>query len=891
MAFSRVKALWRNWLHKQRVDDELDTEVRAYVDEITAEKIAAGIAPAEARRLALIEFGGVEQVKEEVRGVRAGALLEQFWQDVRYGIRVLAKNPGFTLVAVLTLALGIGVNASIFTLFDSVALRPLQLPESNRLVDVYQTIRGKVSRNVMGGMNLLSYPEYLEYSRDNEVFSAVAAYKPEMRATLGANLQEVNGQLTTCNYFDVLQVRPALGRGFTSSECAAANSGPVVVISDDLWKNTFHSDPAIVGKVVRLNRVPLTVIGVAGPDFHGTQIIPAQFWSPVSMAPSLVKWFTKQDLLTADDLSWIAMIARLKNGVSVADARANLAVVAARIDQRNPGRQTEPSVTIATMFGRPDMRTVAFGVGSVVLAAVMLVLLIACANIANLMLARAANRTREIAVRLAMGASRARLVRQLLTESLLIALIGGTVGLLASVWSEPALVRVVLSRIPANGPWFTISRTPDVRVLLYAFGLTVMTGIAFGLIPALHATRSDVNCALKDEGAQTTQNSRGRLRGLLVGTQVAVCLVLLISAGLLLRGLYRAQNIDPGFDMSHLGQVGYSLRQAGYSDERAAAFNQSLIDRLRAMPGVQDAAIASAAPLADMHEVSHFSHPGRHDGRAIEFNLVGEHFFSVVGVPITRGRDFTETEVRSGANVMVVSESAARMLWPGEDPIDKQLTRGTGATLQVIGVAKDVEIAEPGNEHLPYLFLPAGPKDQIEISSVVLRTRPDFHELSATMRTAAQELDPELKVEATPVRDNMQEWVVPSQICATLAGTLGLLGLLLASIGIYGTAAYSVSRRVREIGIRMALGARAQDVKALVLRQSMRPVLIGGAVGILLCAAVTRILAKLLFGISPLDSIAFTLVPAFLALVALLASYLPARKAVRVDPMVALRHE
>jgi len=892
MSFSRITSLFRNLLHKQRVDSDLDAEMRAYVEQVAAEKMEAGMSPAEARRQALVEFGGVEQVKEEVRGIRAGALIDQFWQDIRYGLRILRNNPGFTLVAVLTLALGIGVNASIFTLFDSVALRPLQLPESNRLLDVYQTMHGKMHRNVMGGINLSSYPEYLDYRDHNEVFASLAAYKPETRATLATTREEINGQLATCNYFDVVEVKPALGRGFVPSDCAAANASAVVVLSHSLWENTFGSDPAIVGKVIRMNRVPMTVIGVMPPNFRGTQIIPAEFWAPITMTPSLDK-LSFRDMLNDDDSSWLAMLGRLKDGVSLAQARANLNVIAAQMDGRRPGRKTDVTVNTATLFGRPDMRVVVFSAGSVVLVAVGLVLLIACANIANLMLARAAGRTREIAVRLAMGASRARLVRQLLTESLLIAAAGGGLGLLVSSWTAPALVKVLLARIPAGGPWFSVSSTPDLRVIAYAAAMTILTGMAFGLAPALQATRNDVNAALKDEGAQTTMQSRGRLRGALIGIQVAVCMVLLVCAGLLLRGLAHAQQLDPGFEMNRIGMVNYRLAAQGFTPEQAAAFNRDMRERVSAVQGVEEVADVAAAPLANVHFGATFSEPGHSERRQMTYDIVGANFFSLVGIPITRGRSFTETEVKNNIPVIVVNEAAARAWWPGQDPIGKRLVAylRQKTECEVVGVAKDVELDAIGAAHTPFIFLPATAAEQAEIMLLV-RTRVPFDQVASPIREAARKADAELQIDVLSLRTNLEDWPLgPARILVVLAGTLGLLGLALASIGIYGTAAYSISRRVREIGIRMALGARAADVKTMVLRQSMRPVLIGGVIGVLICAAVTRILAKMLFGISPMDAISFVSVAAFLTAVALLASYLPARRAVRVDPMVALRHE
>ena len=896
MSFSRMKSLWRNLLHKQQVDDDLNAEMRAYVDQVTAEKIESGASPAEARRQALVEFGGVEQVKEEVRGIRAGALLEQFWQDVHFGLRTLRKNPGFALVAVLTIALGIGVNASIFTLFDSIALRPLPLPESNRIISVYETVRGHVSRSVYGGLNLFSYPEYLAYRDQNHVFSELAGYMPEIRGTMAESRDEISGQLATCNYFDVLRVKPVLGRGFSQSECAVDGQGPVVVLSDELWRNSFHADPQILGRTIRFNRVPLTVIGVMPPEFRGNEIIPALFWSPMTMASQLVREGSQQPL-TNERASWVGIMGRLKDGVSLPQARADLAVIAARIDQRTPGRTTTLSIDTATLFAAPEIRKVVYSVGGIVMVAVGLVLLIACANIANLMLARSTARSREIAVRLAIGASRARLVRQLLTESAVVAAIGGISGLLVSVWSQPALVKAIVSKMPSGGPFFPASTLPDPWVLGYALALVALTALASGLAPALQATRVDLNRELKQEsGAMRLVTSRGRLRNVMLGGQIAVCMVLLISAGLLLRGLYHAQNVDPGFDMRSIGAITYNLQRDGYTAQQATAFNRDLAERMASLGGVEAVTPVASAPLSDMHFQAHFHLAGETDGRLIEFNYVGARFFTLMGIPLLRGRQFTDAEISSDAQLAIVSESTARQLWPGQDPIGKKLLGGVEAKAQheVIGVARDVQVATLGDAQRTYIYFPAGPKEQLEVRAVLVRTAGPFSSAIATMRNAAHALDPDMKVDAAPLADNIDQWLIPAQICAALASALGALGLMLSIIGIYGTVSYAVGRRVREIGIRMALGARGGDVKALILRQSMKPLLIGAIVGVGLCAGVSRILAqsdRLLFGISPLDGIAFTAVPAFLAIVALLASYLPARRAVRVDPMVALRHE
>lgn len=887
----KAAALLRNLFRKQRIEHDLDSEVHAFVELATEENLARGMSPDEAHRAALLECGGMEQVKESVREVRAGALCEQLLQDVRFGARMLRKNPGFTAVAVLTIALGIGVNASIFAVFNSAALRPLSLPESRSVVGIYETVRG-VPRSNMGSLNFFSYPEYETYRDRNQVFSATAAYAPETRATLEDGQAEIAGQLTSCNYFDVVEVKPALGRGFMPAECAASGSGAVVVISDQLWRGSFHADPAIVGKSIRLNHTPLTVVGVAGPDFHGTEIIPAAFWTPLTNYAGVSKRIGNIDLLHKDDWGWLTMIGRLRDGVSLSQARANLDVIATEIDRAHPRRTTTLAVDTATFFGRPDMHRVVLGVGSVLLIAVALVLLIACANLANLMLARAAGRTREVAVRLAVGASRARLVRQLMTESLLIAFLGGALGCTVAMWSEQALVKTVVAGIPNGGQPPALNFSPDIRVLLYAFGLTLLTGIAFGLAPALQASRADLNIELKREGI-IPEPRRALLRHGLIAGQVAMCMVLLIAAGLLLRGLYHAQTVDPGYDMAHHAVVTFDLQREGFSLSQAQTFDRDLADRLRSLPGVVDVTPAFAAPLAEMHSVSMFAPTGHENKIAVEFNFVGANFFSSLGIPVVRGRAFTDAEARNGDSVAVISETTARRFWPGQDPVGQRLTGGLPGDMdrQVIGVARDVQVAELGDAHQPYIYVPAAPAQQLEVQSMLVRTTGSARSSLALIRDAARSVDRGVKIDVVPLSDNIELWVAPARICVVLAATLGGLGLLLVSIGIYGTVSYSVTRRVREIGIRMTLGARSGDVLRVILQRSLRSVILGALIGVALCAGVARVLRSLLFGVSPLDPIAYLSVGAFLFGVALLAGYLPARRALRVDPMTAIRHD
>jgi len=814
-------------------------------------------------------------------------MLSTFWSDLRYAARTLRKNPGFTTVAVLAISLGIGVNTGIFTVLNGVALRPLPLPGASDIVSVYQSIRGLKSRNVHGAPSFFSWPEYKSYRDDNHVLSGLAAYSPFLAVTLGGQQpQQLFGQLASCNYFEVLNEPPALGRAFSASDCAVAHEGAVVVLSDNLWRTTFAADPAIVGTSIVLNRQPFMVIGVAPAGFQGTEPIPAAFWAPVTMQALLERgtdWFEKPDM------SWLVLLGRTKSGVSRSQVRADMAVIAGRIDQLTPGRKTKLQIETGTFLSMPEARKYITIVGVVLLAAVGMVLLIACANVANLLLARAASRQKEIAIRLSVGASRGRLIRQLLTESMLIALLGGALGSLIAVWSFEAIMDFILSHLPHGTPPLAVGVGPDIRVLGYALLLTLITGIVFGLVPAWQASRPDVNTALKQSGIGG-KSADGFLRHALVGTQVAVSMVLLIAAGLLLRGLYQAQTIDPGFEMKNVAVVSFDLRGQGYDDARAGLFQRQALDRLAALPGVDTVAEAGNSPLSDSHRGTVFSLPGQPGDYQVELNEVSPEFFSLLGIPIVRGRNLTGTEARTGAPVTIVTESTARRFWPNQDPIGKIVRMDDKSDMQVIGVAKDAQVSHLARSNETFLYLPAGPKQQVRMQLLVHGVD-GFASMAAGIRAAIHSIDPGLVVDVARLEDNLEFWRGPSRIAAILAGALGALGMLLACVGVYGVVSYAVSRRVREIGIRMTLGADAHEVRSLILRQAMRPVAIGALVGIAGCAAVSQILSGMLFGLSSHDPVAFVVVPLVLLSVALAASYIPARRATQVDPMIALRYE
>jgi macrolide transport system ATP-binding/permease protein len=875
---------------RKRMLEELDQDIRHHLETETQDNIERGMSPEEARRAALRKFGNVTRVKEETWEVWSLVWVEQLLQDARFGLRTLWRSPGLTIAAVLAIALGIGVNVGVVSVLNGVALRLLPIPHADQIVSVNQIFRGRFTRNTYNGANKFSYAEYLDYRDHNHVFTGLAAYAPYVEATLaGGTARQLLGTLTSCNYFDVLSEHPALGRGFVDSDCALPGRNPIVVVSNDLWRGSFAADPSFVGKRITLNRTAYTVVGIARPEFTGAEPIASAFWVPITLQKTLEPG---PDLFADNNLGWLALLGRTQSGFTLQQVHADLDVIAGRIDQRYPGRTTSLAIRRATFFSSPEERGFLIPFASVVLAAFALVLLIACANVANLLLARASVRHKEIALRLSIGAGRWRLVRQLLTESLLLALAGGLLGLFIAVWSSHRITQFVMSHFPDNKlSGLTLNVAPDTRVLGFALLLTLLTGVTFGLIPALQSSRLDLNTAMKGDGKSFVSGKKsGRsLRNALVGAQVAVCTVLLLAAGLLLRGLYYAQTVDPGFEEKNVAEMFLNLRTQGYDQHRATAFIGQLLERIGGLPGVVEVAQAQCAPLSHDFSVDRFTIPGRADKIDIEYNHVSPNYFSLVGIPIVRGRGFTPTEARNGSGA-IVSESTGQRLWPGEDPLGKTLRESSGREYPVIGVAKDAQVSHLGKFDTTYLYLPAVPEDNSR-SYVLVRYTTNFTDVANDIRHAAKSLDPDISVDVRKLEDNLEIWRAPSRIVATLSGTLGALALLLASIGVYGMVSYSVSRSVREIGIRVALGANGADVIRHVLWQAMRPVLIGGLVGVILCAGVSGVLASMMFGLSAHDPIAFISVPFFLLVVAVFASYIPARRALRVDPMVALRCE
>jgi len=828
-------------------------------------------------------------------------MLSNVWSDIRYALRTFRRNPGFAAAAIVPIALGIGINTGVFSILSNVAFRPLPTPKPTEMVSVYQDFRGTKGRRVHGARSMFSLPEYRAYRDGTQTLSGVMAYSKSWTATLGGppsraalvgrfgdaseSPQEIEGVLVSCNYFDVLQLRPLIGTGFTAANCDTAGAPPAMILSHALWKRAFAADPDIVRKTIALNGRDVGVVGVAPEDFDGIDITRAAFFAPTSLQPML---HAERDFHDDANTSWLTLIGRRHPGAGIDQVRAELAVIAGQIDRQQPGRTTSLIVAPAMSLSLPVARQDFLSIAAVVLAAFGLVLLIACANVANVLLARAAGRTKEIAVRLSVGARRGRLIQQLLTESMIIALAGGVAGSLLAWWSFQALLAWLLSSsLRGTFPLPRIDVQPNLTVLWFALGLTVATALAFGLVPALQASKQDVNTVMKQDGASSGGGTGGWLRGTLISIQVGVCMVLLISASLLLRALYTAQTIDPGFNSRNIAVVFFDLRGPTYDDAKVVAFQQQVMERIGSLPGVDALARVSRVPLSPGRTQTTFRLPGQEESQQVDVNTVSPEFFSLIGMPIVRGRTFTADDVSRAA---IVTEATARRYWPGQDPVGRTIVMGREAPLEIVGVAKDAHVSHVAEAESSYMYLPAGPSTERRLGLLV-RSQADFAALATSVGKMTRELDPGLVVRVNRLEKNLDLWRKRSRLIASLSGSLGLLALLMASVGVYGVVSYVVSRRRREVAIRITLGASARDVQRLILRQTLRPVAIGMTIGIAGAAAASRTLESVLFGISPFDPIAFIVTPLFLLGVAGAASLVPTREALKVDPMTTLRYE
>jgi predicted permease len=893
---SGLPALFR----KEKAERELDEELREYFVRSVAEKMKAGMSREQASREARMEMGSLDAVKEEVRDASWESAVESFWRDLRYGWRMLGKNPGGTCMATAVLAIAIGVNATTFSIFNSIILRPLPVKDPNQVVNLYRTVRGESRSGVF------SYPEFLTFRDHNTVFTAVVAYagarmrlSPANGGSPAGEIEQVHGQMVSGNYFDVLGAAPVLGRTFSPEEDLEPGTHPVAVLSYGFWQRRFGADPGLVGRTITLNSLPYTVIGVASRGFVGTDPDAPDLWVPLMMYSNVRLDPNAQRVFQSRDAGWLRIVARLKPGVRIEQAQAELAVLAKRFNEGATDERSR-SATVTLIRGSllsPEESGDFVSVAALVMGVVGMLLLIACANVANLQLARGTARQRELGIRVSLGATRGRLVRQLLVESSLLAALAGGVGFILSYWAADLLIAAVH---PPGQAGLRLDVSPDWRVLTYTLGIALMSGITFGLLPALRVSRHSPTAALRgDWGNSGGVSSGSRLRGALIVSQVAGSLFLLVTAGLLVRALERAQTIDPGFELKNVLVVSLDLRQRGDDDSLSEEYHRKLSDRIRAMPGVQSVAMGRTIPLGtSFTQVSFLPEglevPAGQPLPGVNFNIVSPGYFDTLQIPLQKGRAFTAQDVPSAPRVAMISAAVARVYWPGQDPIGKRFKQGRNSEdYRVVGVTRDIRNVYLWAADTPYVYFPyaqASPEDKLRRTLFVKATG-NSSALMASLPGVVRELDSSLPVTIRSLQDNLANWTWPSQIGAAVSAGLGMIALLLATMGIFGVTSYVVRQRTREIGIRMALGAQPRDVLKLFLRQGGGRIALGLLIGLGASWAASRLFARFLFGLSAMDAVTFVGASVLLALAAVAACWIPARRATRVDPLIALGYE
>ena len=815
--------------------------------------------------------------------------MEQLLQDLRFAFRQLLKRRDASLVAIFTLALGIGANTSVFTLINSTLLRPAPAAEPSRLVWISR-IRGREGRPGNG-----SYPHYRAIRDQAKALSGVLAYSGVTLSVGGTASERIYGNITSGNYFEVLGVKPALGRTYSGTDDTAPGASPVVVLSDALWRRRFGADPRIVGSAITVNGRSFSVVGVTPPGFGGIELGEgAEMWVPMAMIA--VAMPGRAELLDDAHAGWLRTVGRLAPGATSARAQAEADVAV----QRVVARVTKPDDVVRTVVQQirggldPSNRSELMPVVLLLSIVPLLVLLVACANSANLLLSRALVRRKEFAVRRALGATRGRLVRQLLTECLLLSAVAGLVGMVLSYWLTSLISR--LGDVPAD---VTTSLQPDFRVLGATLVLSLLTGLVFGLVPALTATRPSLAPALKDEGgSMAASGGRPRIRGAFVVAQVAVSLVLLITAGLFLRSLNKALAVDPGFDAQRGLALSYDLQLQGYDAAGRERFDRRALETARAIPGVESAAQATGLPLSSSWsgaDVDREGAPPDSRGMLSGMTSVTPAFFATMHIPLLKGREFSDRDDAGAARAVIVNATLAGRLWPGEDPVGKRLRfAGSNTELrEVVGLVADGKYRSLTERPSPYFYLPFSQDRRGETqATLVVRASQSAAALVTPVSRAIRALDPDLPLYRVGTLDQAINEIVGKQRAATsLIGVFGALALLLASLGMYGVAAQAVTLRTREIGIRMSLGARSRDVLVMFVREGVGRSLVGVALGLAISLALGSVLAQFLYGLRATDVPTFFAGAGVLCSVSALATWLPARRAANVDPMVALRYD
>jgi predicted permease len=885
---AQLSSFLRNLFFSRRVDADLDSEVHSHLVLLIEENIRAGMSRQEAQRAARMELGSIEQVKEQVRDKRIGNWLHSAFFDCRYGLRQLRKNPGFTAVAVLTLALGIGATTAIFSVIDAVILRPLPYNSPDRLVLVKERIP-KVTPDPIP----VCAPDVLRFQRENQSFVSLAAFRGDQFDLAGAaEPQRVHVDRANAILFSLLGAKPILGRVFTPEEDQPGHT--VAILSYGLWQRQFAAARDIIGRSVSLNRQIFTVIGVMPATF----IFPLPGMDQGDAADLFIPIaFTPDELADEGDNFNYSVVGRLNPGISPAQADADLQLIAHRIQETYPV-EFRSDINLGAVA--LPLRDTVIGKSRTLLlllfGAVAFVFLICCINVANLLLTRFTDRQKEMALRLSLGASRGRLLRQLAAESMLLTFTGAAIGLAFAFWITNALLGLLPPDIPLiHG----VGLNP--AVLGFTLGLAVIVGLLFGVVPALASSRSNVVNSLKEGGRSITQGPQlHRLRGALVIVEVTLAMVLLVGAGLLLRSFQRILETQPGFRPEHVLTASLSLREPYYKeDSDIQNFYQRLLERLQSLPGVQIAGASSDLPLkAGWNHL--FTPEGYQLPPGASLNLCNHSvilgpYLQAIGAPLLRGRYFTDQDNSASTHVLIISDALARRYWPDKDPIGKRLKWGTEGSkdswLTVVGVVGDVKQSSLDVETSPHTY-ESFLQNTISSLNVALRTSNDPASTASALRSAVWSIDPQLAVAAVQTMDQViSKSTTPRRFSLFLLAGFAFLALILSAIGIYGVIAYSVVRRVHEMGIRIALGAQRRDVLRLVIGQGVLLLAIGMVIGTLGALALTRALASFLYGVRPTDPVTFVAVVAILSGVAFLACYIPARRTTRVDPMVALRYE
>jgi macrolide transport system ATP-binding/permease protein len=810
--------------------------------------------------------------------------MQTLLQDLRYALRLIFKQPGLAAVTVISLALAIGANTAIFSLVNGALLRPLPVSQPDQLLRMFLSYRSGLEYGAF------SHQDYLYYREKNEVFSGLAAQRGTVFGLgQGEQTETAQGAIVSGNYFDVLGVRPHVGRTFLPEEDGTPGSHAVAVISHGLWKRQFNSNPNVTDATLTINGQKFSVVGVAPESFTGTEL----GYAPDIYVPLMMQAVARPGASIADPVArWLYPIGRLKPGVPEEQAEANLGILASQLAQSSAAKLNGTTVTVApATASHPEMRKAFVPLAIVLLGVVGLVLLMACANVANLLLAKALSRRHEIGIRLAMGASRRRLIRQLITESLLLSVMGGALGLLLAFWTTDFL----LAFTPPTDFRVVLDLSPDYRVLLFTLVVTVLAATLFGLIPALQATNPHLVEVLKKNDDSSTGFRKSRLRSALVVTQITLALMLLICTGLFLKSLRNAQTMNPGFVSENVLLTTLNMDLHAYEEPRAQVFYDQLLERVKGLPGVKSASLAEKVFGDDQQVgvvVEGYTPPADAD-LLIDYNIVAPDYFQVMGLPLMRGRDFTVRDAKDAPGVIIVNERMAGRFWPGQDPVGKRVSiaGSKGPYLEVIGVARDAKYYDLQEKSMSYMYLPY--KQNYESNATLhVSTTGDPNGLAGSVRQQVRELDTHLPAFAvTTMSNHIGQSLWAARMAATLLGIFGALALVLAGVGVYAVVAYSVAQRTNEIGIRMALGAPPRNVLMLVIRQSMKLTLIGLALGLGLAFVLMRFASSLLYGVSASDPLIFGGIALLLAVVTLLASYIPARRVMRINPLVALRHD